>query len=83
MLGFLVLLFPFVILAFVLIMERVEIPLTRVAPEREIERFLDDANSEELSAFVREGTDSALSRFRQRLSMRRWRTRKAEPPVGD
>ena len=83
MLGFLVLLFPFVILAFVLIMERVEIPLTKVAPEREIERFLDDANPEELSAFVREGTDSGLSRFRNRLNVRRWRNRKAEPPASD
>ncbi|MEO8888072.1 MAG: hypothetical protein ABI301_03680 [Jatrophihabitantaceae bacterium] len=71
MIGFLVLLFPFVLLAFVLLMERVEVPLSRVAVEREIEQFLDDANDEELDAFVREGTDSALSRFRHRLSLSR------------
>jgi hypothetical protein len=73
MAGFLVVLFPFVLLGFVLFMERVEEPLTQVAVEREIERFLDDANSEELDTFVREGTDSALKRFRQRLGWRRWR----------
>jgi hypothetical protein len=73
MVGLLVLLFPFVLLGFVLFMERVEEPLSQVAVEREIEQFLDDANPEELDAFVREGTDSALSRFRQRLGWRRRR----------
>jgi hypothetical protein len=77
MIGLLVLLFPFVLLGFVLFMERVEEPLSQVAVEREIERFLDDANSEELNAFVREGTESALSRFRQRLGWRRRRRRGA------
>jgi len=71
MIGFLVLLFPLVLLAFVLFMERVEQPLSRVAVEHEIEQFLDDANDDELDTFVREGTDSALSRFRQRLSLSR------------
>jgi hypothetical protein len=73
MVGFLVLLFPFVLLGFVLFMERVEEPLSQVAIERDIEHFLDDANSDELETFVREGTDSALKRFRQRLGIRRWR----------
>ena len=73
MIGLLVVLFPFVLLGFVLFMERVEEPLTQVAPEREMEEFLDTANAEELDAFVREGTDSALKRFRQRLGFRRWR----------
>jgi hypothetical protein len=71
MIGFLFLLFPFVLLGFVLLMERVEQPLSRVAVEREIEHFLDDANAEELDTFVREGTDSALRRFRQRIDLRR------------
>lgn len=71
MAGFLVLLFPFVLLGFMLLMGRVEEPLNRSAPEREIEHFLDDANPDELETFVREGTDSALSRFRQRLNPRR------------
>jgi hypothetical protein len=73
MIGFLVLLFPFVLLTFMLLMGRVEEPLSRVAVEREMEQFLDDANPDELDTFVREGTDSALSRFRQRLGLGRLR----------
>lgn len=73
MIGFLLLLFPGVLLGFVLLMERVEQPLSRVAVERDIEHFLEDASPEELDTFVREGTDSALSRFGQRLGFRRLR----------
>jgi hypothetical protein len=71
MAGLLVLLFPPLLLAFMLFMARVEEPLNKVAVERQIEEFLDEANPDELDAFVREGTDSALRRFRQRLSLRR------------
>jgi hypothetical protein len=67
MIGFLMVLFPLVLLGFVLLMERVEEPLSRVAVERDLEHFLEDANAEELDTFVREGTDSALRRFRKRL----------------
>lgn len=67
MIGFLVLLFPVLLMAFMLIMERIEEPLTRVADERDVQQFLDQANPEELDTFVREGTDSALQRFRSRL----------------
>jgi len=74
MVAFLVLLFPLVLLGFAMFMERVEEPLNQVAVEREMQQFLDDANSEELDTFVREGADSALSRFRQRLGFR-WRRR--------
>jgi hypothetical protein len=70
MIGFLVLLFPFLLMAFLLIMERIEAPLTRVADERDVQEFLDHANPDELDAFVREGTDSALQRFRTRLRIR-------------
>jgi hypothetical protein len=73
MIGFALLLFPCVLLGFVLLMERVEEPLIQIADERDIEQFLDDANAEELDVFVREGTDSALSRFRTRLGLRRLR----------
>ena len=78
MIGFLMLLFPLVLLGFTLIMERVEQPLNKLAVERDIEQFLDDANDEELETFVREGTDSALSRFRQRLGLGRLRRRRGE-----
>src|SRR6185437_12031402 len=71
MAGFLVLLFPVLLLGFMLFMGRVEQPLNRINVERQIEQFLDDANPEELETFVREGTDSALRRFRQRLSLHR------------
>jgi hypothetical protein len=73
MIGFALLLFPFILLGFVMLMGRVEEPLTQIAEERDIEHFLDDANADELDAFVREGTDSALSRFRARLGLGRLR----------
>ncbi|HVE25706.1 MAG TPA: hypothetical protein VNC22_09890 [Sporichthya sp.] len=73
MAGLLVLLFPIVLLGFMLFMQRVEEPLNKIAVERQIEQFLDDANSDELDTLVREGTDSALRRFRHRLSLRRLR----------
>ena len=83
MAGLLVLLFPVVLLGFMLFMQRVEEPLNKIAVEREIEQFLDDANSDELNTLVREGTDSALSRFRHRLSLRRRRPngRRQLPPA--
>ena len=65
----LALLFPLLLMAFMLIMERIEKPLTRSAPERDVEDFLDHANPDELDTFVREGTESALSRFRSRLRL--------------
>jgi hypothetical protein len=73
MIGFALLFFPFLLLGFVLLMGRVEEPLSQIAVEREIEHFLDDASPEELDTFVREGTDSALSRFRSRLGIGRLR----------
>jgi hypothetical protein len=69
MIVFLVLLFPVLLMGFMLIMEHIEEPLTRAAPERDVEDFLDHANPDELDAFVREGTDSALNRFRSRLRL--------------
>jgi hypothetical protein len=64
---FIVLAFPVLLMVFMLVMERIEEPLTRVAVERDVEDFLDHANPDELDAFVREGTDSAMDRFRARL----------------
>ena len=73
MIGFALLLFPCILLGFIMLMGRVEEPLSQIADERDIEQFLDDANAEELDVFVREGTDSALSRFRSRLHLGRLR----------
>jgi hypothetical protein len=70
MAGFLVLGFPFLLLAFMVLMERVESPLREAAVEDQVETFLDEARPEELDTFVREGFSAALERFwsRQRLS---------------
>jgi hypothetical protein len=78
MIGFTLLLFPFVLLGFVMVMGRVEEPLSQIAPERQLEQFLDTASRSELDAFVREGTDSALARFRARLRPRRRPRRRAQ-----
>lgn len=75
MIGFALLAFPFLLLGFVLLMGRVEEPLTQIAVERHLEQFLDDANAAELDTFVREGTDSALRRFANRLGLGRLRRR--------
>jgi hypothetical protein len=77
MIGFAVLLFPFVLLGFVMLMGRVEEPLSHVASEHEIESFLESASPSEMDTFVREGTESGLRRFRSRLRPgRRRRTRR-------
>ena len=73
MIGLALLLFPFVLLGFVMLMGRVEEPLSQIGDERDIEQFLDDANAEELDVFIREGTESALGRFRARLGLGRLR----------
>ena len=70
------LLFPVLLLIFMLVMERIEEPLTRVALEREVEDFLEHASPEELSTLVVEGPESAMSRFRSRLRLRARRTRR-------
>ena len=71
MIGFLVLLFPVLLLIFMLVMERIEEPLTRVALERDVEDFLEHANPDELNTLVREGPVSAMRRFRARLRLLR------------
>ena len=73
MIGFLVLLFPVLLLIFMLVMERIEEPLTRVALERDVEDFLEHANPEEFDTLVREGPVSAIARFRTRLRLFRRR----------
>lgn len=82
MAGLLVLGFPFVLLGFMLFMGRVEEPLSRAATERKMERFLVQADPDEIETFVHQGTDSALRRFAARLRGRRRRAqrRPATPP---
>ncbi len=69
------LLFPVLLLIFMLVMERIEEPLTRVALERDVEDFLEHANPDELNTLVREGPNSAMARFRHRLRLTRARRR--------
>jgi hypothetical protein len=67
MAGLLVVFFPFILLAFMIVMERVETPLRTIAVESRVEEFLDDARPEEMDTFVREGLPAALNeRDRQR-----------------
>ena len=70
MAGLLVVFFPFVLLAFMIVMERVESPLRTVAVEDRVEEFLDEARPEEMDTFVREGFPAALNQYgrRRRLS---------------
>lgn len=70
------LLFPVLLLIFMLVMERIEEPLTRVALEREVDDFLENASRDELNTLVREGPESAMSRFRARLRLRGQRSRR-------
>lgn len=67
MVGLLVLFFPFILLLFMILMERVEGPLRSIAVEDRVEDFLDEARPAEMDTFVREGLPAALKeRERQR-----------------
>jgi hypothetical protein len=70
MIGLLVVFFPFILLAFMILMERVENPLRSVAVEDRVEEFLDEARPEEMDTFVRQGFPAALDEYgrRRRLS---------------
>ena len=61
MAGLLVVFFPFVLLAFMILMERVESPLRSAAVETRVEEFLDEAGPAEMDAFVRQGFPVALA----------------------
>ena len=71
MTGLLVVLFPFVLLAFMILMERVESPLRRVAVESRVEEFLEEARPEEMDTFVREGFPAALNQYGRRRKLSR------------
>jgi hypothetical protein len=64
---FLVLLIPVGVLAFALLMERLEHRLhTGSVSEQDVEEFFDHAQPDEMTTFVQEGWTRALSRFRVR-----------------
>ena len=70
---YLALLFPLLILAVLVLMERVEQPLRVDQLGLDLETFLDSARPEEVETFVSEGFGPALDRY--------WK-RRGKAPVG-
>jgi hypothetical protein len=73
-----VILFPPLLIAFLLIMERVEEPLRRPASPREVSSFLRTATPGEVDTLAHSGIRRALGRWRRR---RRSRATTANPPL--
>ena len=71
MVGLLVVFFPFILLAFMILMERVENPLRTVAVEDRVEEFLDDARPTEMDTIVRDGLPAALDVHDERRKLAR------------
>ncbi|WP_040337494.1 hypothetical protein [Candidatus Blastococcus massiliensis] len=61
-----VILFPPLVIAFLLVMERVEEPLRRPPSSREVGEFLDTANRGEVDTLARSGIRRAMFRWRRR-----------------
>ena len=72
-----VILFPPLLIAFLLVMERVEEPLRRPASPREVSDFLNTATPGEVDTLTQSGIRRALGRWRQR----RRRGRTSNPPL--
>jgi hypothetical protein len=73
-----VILFPPLLIAFLLVMERVEEPLRRPTSQREVTEFLNTATQGDVDTLARSGILRAMFRWRRR------RTRRATtstPPV--
>ena len=66
-----VILFPPLLIAFLLIMERVEEPLRKPASAREVTTFLRTATPGEVDTLASSGIRRALSRWRSRRGNRR------------
>jgi hypothetical protein len=73
-----VILFPPLLIAFLLIMERVEEPLRRPAGPREVAAFLNTATVGEVDTLAHSGIRRAIGRWRRR---RRSRGTTANPPL--
>jgi len=76
--AFSVILFPPLLIAFLLVMERVEEPLRRPASPREVSEFLDTATVGEVDTLARSGIRRALFRWRRR---KRGRATTTNPPL--
>ncbi len=73
-----VILFPPLLIAFLLVMERVEEPLRRPASPREVTEFLSTATPGDVDTLASSGIQRALARWRLRRQARR---RSAPPTV--
>jgi hypothetical protein len=73
-----VILFPPLVIAFLLVMERVEEPLRRPAGPREVAEFLESATPGEVDTLAHSGIRRALNRFRRR---KKGRGRTSNPPL--
>lgn len=78
MVALIVILFPPLLIAFLLVMERVEEPLRRPTSQREVEDFLGSATPGEVGTLANSGIRRAMSRWRAR---RRGRAQRAPRPV--
>jgi hypothetical protein len=72
--ALIVILFPPLLIAFLLVMERVEEPLRRPTSQREVEAFLDSATAGEVDALAQSGIRRAMSRWRRRRESGRTRS---------
>jgi hypothetical protein len=66
--ALIVILFPPLLIAFLLVMERVEEPLRRPTSQREVEDFLGSATPGEVGTLAHSGIRRAMSRWRSRPS---------------
>ena len=66
MVALIVILFPPLLIAFLLVMERVEEPLRRPTSQRDVEEFLGTATAGEVDALAQSGIRRAMSRWRRR-----------------
>ena len=73
-----VILFPPLLIAFLLVMERVEEPLRRPASPREVTEFLNTATAGEVDTLASSGIRRALFRWRRR---KRGRGTTTNPPL--
>jgi hypothetical protein len=76
--ALIVILFPPLLIAFLLVMERVEEPLRRPASGGEVAEFLSTATPGEVDTLAQSGIRRALTRWRRR---RRARARKSTAPL--
>jgi hypothetical protein len=71
-----VILFPPLLIAFLLVMERVEEPLRHPTSRREVAAFVDTASVGEVETLTNSGVRRAMGRWRKRR-----RVKRATPPL--